>query len=171
MAGTPSVEKRNAPQGAFPLKSEMVAVKHNERDIPTTRLYYVTSLDGFPPKYKYMPYHGNYYKKNRKRILANQAEYNRKHAKEIAEYRQRYYKKYHYGMDYSDFLAMLKSQGNACRICKVVFDEMTTPHVDHNHTTGKVQSLLCRRCNLGLGNFKESPELLVRAAEYLKYHG
>ena len=39
---------------------------------------------------------------------------------------------------------------------------------DHNHKTGAQRGLLCTNCNLGLGNFKDNPELLLRAIEYLK---
>lgn len=40
--------------------------------------------------------------------------------------------------------------------------------VDHNHETSKVRGLLCRRCNQGLGKFEDNPELLEKAASYLK---
>jgi hypothetical protein len=43
--------------------------------------------------------------------------------------------------------------------------------VDHDHDTGKVRSLLCTRCNTGLGFFKDSPKLLAYAMVYLEKHG
>lgn len=40
-------------------------------------------------------------------------------------------------------------------------------HVDHDHSTGAVRGLLCKRCNFGIGWFRDSPELLARAIHYL----
>jgi hypothetical protein len=39
---------------------------------------------------------------------------------------------------------------------------------DHNHKTGKFRGWICGNCNLGLGNFKDSPDKCVKAAEYLQ---
>lgn len=42
--------------------------------------------------------------------------------------------------------------------------------VDHNHTTGDVRGLLCRRCNMVIGNVEESKELLTTLIDYLEVH-
>ena len=40
--------------------------------------------------------------------------------------------------------------------------------VDHSHSTGKFRGVLCANCNTGLGMFRDSPDLLKKAVEYLQ---
>lgn len=70
-----------------------------------------------------------------------------------------------YGVSQDCFQLMLAVQKNACGICKEIF--LKSPHVDHCHETGEVRGLLCGQCNKALGGFKDSPEILERAKEYL----
>lgn len=51
-----------------------------------------------------------------------------------------------------------------CRICKSLEHLI----LDHCHITGEVRGTLCHHCNVGLGHFKDNPEFLRRAAEYLE---
>ena len=73
-------------------------------------------------------------------------------------------RKRRYGLTPEQFYKMLQKQGGLCGVCK----RSKAAVVDHVHCTGKVRELLCQMCNLGLGNFKEDPELLRAAARYLK---
>jgi len=41
---------------------------------------------------------------------------------------------------------------------------------DHGHVNGKGREWICDSCNTGLGRFKDDPELLQRAMDYLKKH-
>jgi hypothetical protein len=41
-------------------------------------------------------------------------------------------------------------------------------HADHDHLTSVFRGWLCHRCNMALGLFKDSSDLLVRAARYLR---
>lgn len=69
-----------------------------------------------------------------------------------------------YGLTKNKYLEMLDSQSNCCKMC----DERTDLVVDHCHTSGLIRGLLCGRCNLALGYLRDSEELALRAANYLK---
>jgi len=62
---------------------------------------------------------------------------------------------------------MLEEQDGACAICTVRSDKLC---IDHSHETGEIRSLLCRRCNMGLGYFGDDPVMLQSAIDYLKSH-
>lgn len=74
-----------------------------------------------------------------------------------------------YGITQVDFEKMFAIQGGRCKVCK-----STDPGpagnfaVDHCHDTGKVRGLLCYKCNMGLGSFRDSITILKNAIEYLK---
>lgn len=61
----------------------------------------------------------------------------------------------------------LKTHQQTCDICGTGNPGRRTWHVDHDHLTGEVRGVLCGPCNVGLGMFKDSPELLERASSYL----
>ena len=71
-----------------------------------------------------------------------------------------------YGITVDDYAEMLVSHENKCGICGREFSR--SPHIDHDHNTGKVRGLLCYPCNSGLGQFQDSPEILKKAVEYLE---
>ena len=76
-----------------------------------------------------------------------------------------------YNITLDDFKNMTLKQNNLCDICGL--ENLSGPWnkklvVDHDHTTGKVRSLLCDKCNRGLGQFNDDLELLLKAHEYLK---
>lgn len=74
-----------------------------------------------------------------------------------------------YGIEPAQFDALLALQNGCCAICKTPKpggrDE--TWHLDHNHTTKQIRGILCARCNVGLGHFGDSAELLFEAHRYL----
>ncbi len=72
-----------------------------------------------------------------------------------------------------DYETMLDKQNNVCAICgKGETREYNGTRiklaVDHCHITGEVRGLLCSKCNLALGWFDDSSELLTKAINYLK---
>lgn len=80
---------------------------------------------------------------------------------------QAHKRKYNYGISEEEFNKMLIAQQNLCAICG---GYMKKACVDHDHKTEKIRELLCMTCNWGLGQFKDSPELLKKAAIYLEKH-
>lgn len=73
-----------------------------------------------------------------------------------------------YGITLEHYNHLLSKQNGRCALCRTdVPGGRGHFHVDHNHETGKVRGLLCHNCNIGLGNFRDNPELLRRAARYI----
>lgn len=72
-----------------------------------------------------------------------------------------------WGITLEQFDKMKKNQNNECAICRI---KPKIFHIDHNHHTGKIRSLLCSNCNRGIGYLKESIDILSNAIDYLKYH-
>jgi hypothetical protein len=75
-----------------------------------------------------------------------------------------------YGLALDDFDALMAVQRGRCAICAQPFDHRPPAdgwHVDHDHATGRVRGLLCAKCNQGLGSFRDNPERLRAAADYL----
>ena len=77
-----------------------------------------------------------------------------------------YHLRRRYGLGADDVLCLLEAQNSQCLICRRPITAKTA-HVDHDHATGKVRGILCFRCNSGMGQFADDPEVLVRAARYL----
>lgn len=75
--------------------------------------------------------------------------------------------KYKYGITIEDYNLMLKKQDFKCAICFEGRSDKRMLDVDHNHKTGVVRGLLCRSCNLAIGQLKDSVEILKNAVLYL----
>lgn len=79
-----------------------------------------------------------------------------------------------YGITVEQYLEMVESQGGVCVGCGRSPEEAHGDgyplHVDHDHETGTVRELLCRSCNLTLGQSGDDPERLRRLADYVERH-
>ena len=104
-------------------------------------------------KNKPKDYSKKYYEKNKETYLRE------------APSRRRWTK---YRMTEKQYKDLIKSQGNKCAICQNEFSNKrpNDPCVDHDHTTGKVRGILCRRCNVAFGMFRNSPFILKQAFDY-----
>lgn len=81
-----------------------------------------------------------------------------------------------YGLSKDQYLKMMYTQDQRCAICRCQFQALVvsnstkiTPNVDHTHGSNPVtvRGILCRRCNIGLGKFKDDSELVNKASIYL----
>lgn len=84
---------------------------------------------------------------------------------------------YHVTQEFLDEMVTL--QGGGCAICHS--DISGGYNIDHDHSCcpdpkgdrnrgscgNCIRGLLCSQCNVGLGSFKDSPELLAAASSYL----
>jgi hypothetical protein len=73
------------------------------------------------------------------------------------------------GITPEELAAIEERQDFSCAICQKR-REPYYMHIDHCRKSGKVRSLLCRDCNLVLGNAHDSIEILERLIVYLKEH-
>lgn len=78
-----------------------------------------------------------------------------------------------FGITLEQYEGMVSRQGNKCAICGVHASEASRSnpnkrlHIDHCHKTGRVRGLLCNACNVGLGSFRDSQEVMNKAISYL----
>lgn len=72
-----------------------------------------------------------------------------------------------YNITFEEYQELISKHNNLCAICLKKCSTGRNLAVDHDHKTKKVRGLLCRKCNVSLGMFLESPELLERAKNYL----
>ena len=73
-----------------------------------------------------------------------------------------------YGVPLGWYDATLAKQNGRCAICTTTDSGGRGDfHLDHCHDTGSVRGLLCSNCNVGIGHFRHSKELLVEAIRYL----
>jgi hypothetical protein len=116
------------------------------------------------------------YQENRGSYRSDQSEYRRNNKEKVRAWHKTYYNnnkdKYrnsslinNFGITLEQYKDMLSLQNGLCAICGKSPEKLV---VDHSHETGKVRGLLCSNCNVGLGLFGDSQEILNSAADYLE---
>jgi hypothetical protein len=125
-----------------------------------------------------------YRETHKEKVAAGQKAYRDSHKKEIALYMKNDYlknrekhidrsRKTRYGMSRISFDLLLKEQGGVCAICETApwlsgKDNRKGPVVDHDHVTGKVRGILCKKCNTALGLVNDRLDMLKAMETYLK---
>ena len=109
-----------------------------------------------------------WYKNNREKHYANNRKWIAKNPEKRAAAHLKNHLRTKYNITPEQYAEMLTKQDGKCAICgrepnwgKKKLD------VDHCHKTGKIRGLLCSDCNIGLANFKDSPELMQKATNYV----
>jgi hypothetical protein len=69
-----------------------------------------------------------------------------------------------YNLEVDEYVQLCVDQGGVCAICRTHTPRLC---VDHSHDTGENRGLLCHKCNVGLGHFNDSIQLLADAISYL----
>ena len=79
--------------------------------------------------------------------------------------------KRNYGITITEHRQMFEEQNGACAICKGEGNgKWKKLCVDHDHSTGKVRELLCRNCNMVLGQVGDNVSILEEMIKYLQKH-
>lgn len=74
-----------------------------------------------------------------------------------------------YGISAAEYDRIFRAQGGRCAICRNRPASIRFA-VDHDHQSGAVRGILCKRCNHDLlGGAHDSVELLMRAVAYLLF--
>lgn len=110
-----------------------------------------------------------YYAANKARLNKNHREYQKRNPSRIIRLnRAAVIRKY--GLTPAAYEQLVKDQNHCCKICGR--DDWACRGgylaVDHCHKTGAVRGLLCTQCNAGIGALQEIPELLEKAAAYVR---
>ena len=107
------------------------------------------------------------FKINKKKLKLN-----RSYQERQKEYRSKFEKLNIYGLTKENYLELIKIQNNKCKICgneetaKYKNGKVKALAIDHCHETDIIRGLLCQKCNIGLGHFKNNPKILRIAAIY-----
>lgn len=119
---------------------------------------------------KYRAYAKAYYYAHREKVRAYQNARLKERAEYLSNHKEEYRTQYVlrvYKLPREDFDTLLKNQGGSCAICGSLDWGGRTPHIDHDHKSGKVRGILCQSCNLAVGFVRNSPEIATAMAKYL----
>jgi 5-methylcytosine-specific restriction endonuclease McrA len=104
---------------------------------------------------------GAYKDLDKKRAAAVRGQ--RRYIEKYPERKRDAVRKYTYGMTREQYDAKLVEQDGKCALCGLVFvigpldrKKSLVPHVDHDHGTGQLRSLLCDKCNRKVGHYEMS---------------
>ena len=112
-----------------------------------------------------------YYLKNKDKHAVRNKQWKQKNKERVRFLSRRQVLK-GYGLTSDQYDILLESQNGVCAVCKkeeirIINGKVTRLAVHHDHETGRVQGLLCAKCNTGLGFFNDNPQLVNDAAIFI----
>ena len=85
------------------------------------------------------------------------------------EANRRYRSRVLYELTIEELEAFRIKHGDRCGICGLTQQASTRAlAIDHCHDTGRLRGLLCHKCNVGLGHFRDDHTLVRAALAYLE---
>lgn len=139
-----------------------------------------TSCDGYGSQCKTCV--NSYCKEYYKRTRETQLTYAKKKRKENPILEKWYKLRKHYDFKTKEeYISLFEHQNNKCKICDIGVKPFSrNGHVDHKPGTGwdwrtgkhtgvkaVVRGILCKHCNTAIGLLQDSPDLCVKARDYL----
>lgn len=126
-----------------------------------------------------------YYQNNKDKLYNIMKKYREKNSEYIKESHKQYYLdnkrrcreinrnnacKRKYGISYQQKQEMILAQNHKCLCCGEALEKLPSNciHVDHDHITGKIRGILCRRCNAALGFVGENVKIAFKLYEYVR---
>ena len=104
-------------------------------------------------------------RRKRARNPEKEREYNRTYIRNYKRARPHKYAQYNYKLSEEEAKRLFALvECGPCELCGTA----GRVYFDHDHSTGKFRGLLCAACNQGLGRFRDNPELLQLAINYLR---
>ena len=117
-----------------------------------------------------------YYENNKEEINERTRQYRENNTAKIKRRQRKYNLKKRFGITEKEYWNMFTQQLGRCNICgreerEIHHGKVKMLAVDHNHKTGNVRGLLCKQCNLMIGNSNENPLILINGIKYLQKNG
>src|SRR5580658_10464869 len=120
-----------------------------------------------------------YYNKHREEVIAKQKLARKENPERFREVRRKQREKQpdlwrsiglrRSGWTLEMYNVAFAKQKGLCAICGLP-GKAGKLHADHDHNTDTPRELLCINCNTSLGGFKDNPDNLKKAMEYLQKH-
>lgn len=136
---------------------------NRERMLASLREYYLANRE------ELLAAGSLYYAANRDQHYASTRAWARRNAERFGDFRRKERLMKKFGLTLVSFKERVAAQQGLCAICRQSPGKRTLD-VDHDHRTGQIRNLLCRRCNFVLGAVKENRWVLKRMVAYLEEH-